>query len=74
MNIVQRVKKPTSNLFKKIKNIGVKVGAVAAYIIAVPLKLPAIVTTIAKYLGIAGNVAAIVGSNSATPDLGNTED
>jgi hypothetical protein len=55
-NIVQRVQSPTPKFFKKLRNIGLAVAAIAGTIIAAPLALPAVVVKVAGYLVVAGGV------------------
>jgi hypothetical protein len=56
MNLIERVASPTPTFFQKLRNIGLVLAAISATIIAVPVGLPAIVTTIAGYLAVAGTV------------------
>lgn len=51
---------PTPGFFKKIRTIGLVLAAVSATIIATPIALPAIVITVAGYIGVAGTVAIAV--------------
>lgn len=55
-NILQRAKAPTPSFFKKLRNIGLAVAAIAGTIIAAPVALPAVVIKIAGYLVVAGGV------------------
>ena len=55
-NIIQRVQSPTPKFFKKLRNIGLTVAAIAGTIVAVPVGLPAIVVKVAGYLVVAGGV------------------
>jgi hypothetical protein len=54
--ILNRVSSPTPKFFKKLRNIGLTVAAIAGTIIAAPVALPAIVVKIAGYLVVAGGV------------------
>ena len=60
MNILERVVSPTPVFFQKLRNIGLAVAAISGAIISSPLGLPAIVTTIAGYLAVAGTVLSSV--------------
>lgn len=60
LSIAERVKAPTPKLFQTIKVIGLTLAAVSASLLAAPVALPAIVTTIAGYLAVAGTVATAV--------------
>jgi hypothetical protein len=65
--ILNRVGSPTPKFFKKLRNIGLTVAAIAGTIIAAPVALPAIVVKIAGYLVVAGGV---LGGTSQTATEG----
>ena len=56
MNLLERVVSPTPTFFQKLRNIGLVLAAISAAIIGAPVALPAIITTIASYLAVAGTV------------------
>ena len=56
MNLLERAVSPTPTFFQKLRNIGLALAAISAAIVAAPVALPAIVTTIAGYLAVAGTV------------------
>jgi hypothetical protein len=58
--IVERVQAPTPKFFRVLRNIGLVLAAVSGTIIASSITVPAIVTSIATYLGLAGAVASAV--------------
>lgn len=60
MKIIQRAKAPTPKFFKKVRNIGLALAAVATSIVAAPVALPAVLVKIAGYLAVAGGVAGAV--------------
>ncbi len=60
MNIVKRVKAPTPKFFKVLRNIGLALAAVGGTILAAPIALPVVVTTIGGYLAVAGGVVSAV--------------
>jgi len=60
MNVVDRLVSPTPTFFQKLRNIGLALAATSAAIIAAPVALPTIVTTIAGYLAVAGTVLSAV--------------
>lgn len=60
--IVERVKAPTPNFFKKLRNIALAAGAIGGVIVAAPITLPPLVITIGGYLVTAGLVAGAVSS------------
>lgn len=55
-SIVERAQEPTPKFFRKLRNIGLSIAAIAATIIAAPVALPAVVIKIAGYLAVAGSV------------------
>lgn len=58
--LVERVSSPTPKFFKKLRNIGLALAAVATTIMAAPVALPAVVIQIAGYLAVAGGIASAV--------------
>ena len=68
MNLLDRVVSPTPTFFQKLRNIGLALAAISAAIIASPVALPAIITTIAGYLAVAGTVLSGVSQITITGD------
>ena len=68
MSIVERLLSPTPTFFQKLRNIGLVLAAVSAAIVATPVALPAIVTTIAGYLAVAGTVLGAVSQITVPTD------
>ncbi len=60
MNLIERAVSPSPTFFQKLRNIGLILAAVSAAIVATPVALPAIITTIAGYLAVAGTVLGAV--------------
>ena len=60
MNIIKRVKTPTPKFFKVLRNIGLALAAVGGTVLAAPIALPVIVTSVAGYLAVAGGVISAV--------------
>ena len=60
MNIVKRAKAPTPKFFKVLRNIGLALAAVGGTVLAAPIALPVIVTSVAGYLAVAGGVISAV--------------
>jgi uncharacterized membrane protein HdeD (DUF308 family) len=60
MNIIKRAKAPTPKFFKVLRNIGLALAAVGGTILAAPIALPVVVTSIGGYLAIAGGVVSAV--------------
>lgn len=58
--IFQRVNAPTPKFFKKLRNIGLALAAVAGTIIAAPVALPAVIVKVAGYLAVASGVLSAV--------------
>lgn len=58
----KRILSPTPSFFKKIRNVGLIVGAIGAALLAAPVTLPVVLSTIAGYLATAGLVATAVSS------------
>ena len=58
--IVDRMQTSTPIFFRKLRNIGIAVGAIGATLLAAPVALPAILVKIAGYLVVAGTVAGSV--------------
>ncbi len=68
MNIVQRVKAPTPKFFKVLRTIGLALATVGGTILAAPIALPAIVTTIGGYVAVAGGVLSAASQLTTTDD------
>lgn len=60
MNLIQRVKAPTPNFFKVLRSIGLGLAAVGGTILATPIALPVVITSIGGYLAVAGSVVSAV--------------
>ena len=72
MTINERIQAPTPPFFKKLRNIGLAILAVATAIMSAPVTLPAILLKIAGYLAVAGTVVASV-SQTTTVNNGETD-
>jgi len=68
--ITERIKSPTPTFFKKIRTIGLTLGAIGGALLAAPITLPATVISIAGYLATAGLVASAISSTAV--DDGNS--
>jgi len=68
MNLIKRAKAPTPKFFKVLRNIGLTLAAVGGTIIAAPIALPVIVTTIGGYLAVAGGVVTAVSQLTTEKD------
>ena len=60
MSLLERAAAPTPRFFKVLKTVGITLAAVSGALLTAPVSLPAIVTTIAAYLAVAGTVATAV--------------
>ena len=60
MQIIKRAKAPTPKFFKVLRNIGLVLAAVGGTILAAPVALPVIVTSVGGYLAVAGGVISAV--------------
>ncbi len=60
MNLIQRAKAPTPKFFKVLRSIGLGLAAVGGTILATPIALPVVVTSIGGYLAVAGSVVSAV--------------
>jgi hypothetical protein len=58
MSVKQRWSAKTPKFWKKVQRVAIKLGAIAAVIVAAPIALPAMVVTVATYTIVAGTVAA----------------
>jgi uncharacterized membrane protein HdeD (DUF308 family) len=60
MNIAKRVKSPTPKFFKVLRNIGLTMVAVGGTVLASPIALPIVISSIGGYLALAGGVLSAV--------------
>jgi hypothetical protein len=60
MNLIQRVKAPTPKFFKILLSIGLGLAAVGGTILATPIALPVVITSIGGYLAVVGSVVSAV--------------
>ena len=58
--IINRAKAPTPKFFKVLRTVGLALAAVGGTILAAPIALPAIITTIGGYVAVAGGVISAV--------------
>ncbi len=66
--IVNRAIAQTPKFFKVLRTVGLALAAVGGTIIAAPVALPAIVSTIGGYLAIAGGVLTATSQLTTTND------
>jgi hypothetical protein len=68
MNIIKRVKAPTPKFFKVLRNIGLAMAAIGGTILAAPVALPVLVTTVGGYMAVAGGVVSAVSQLTTNPE------
>ncbi len=68
MKVVARAQAPTPKFFKVLRNIGLVLAAVGGTILASPVALPVIVTSVGGYLIVAGGVASAVSQLTTVKD------
>ena len=71
MNIIKRVKTPTPKFFKVLRNIGLALAAVGGTILAAPIALPVLITTVGGYLAVAGGVLSAVSQLTTAEEKSN---
>ena len=64
--IVNRVTAPTPKFFKVLRTVGLALAAVGGTILAAPVALPVLVTTIGGYVVVAGSVLTAVSQLTTT--------
>ena len=71
MKLVTRAKAPTPKFFKVLRNVGLVLAAVGGTILAAPVALPVVVTSIGGYLIVAGGVASAVSQLTTVGEIPN---
>lgn len=66
--IVNRATSPTPKFFKVLRNVGLALAAVGGTILAAPIALPVLVTTIGGYMAVAGGVLTATSQLTTTDD------
>ncbi|WP_322548916.1 hypothetical protein [Flavobacterium psychraquaticum] len=66
--IVKRATAPTPKFFKVLRNVGLVLAAVGGTILAAPIALPVLVTTIGGYMAVAGGVLTATSQLTTTDD------
>ena len=66
--IINRAKAPTPKFLKVLRTVGLALAAVGGTILAAPIALPAIVTTIGGYVAVAGGVLSAASQLTTTDD------
>ena len=60
MSVMERAAAPTPQFFRILKIIGLTLAAACGTLLAAPVALPSIVTTIATYVAVAGTMMTAV--------------
>lgn len=60
MNILKRVKAPTSKFFKTLRGVGLSLVTIGGTIISAPIALPLGILSVGGYLIVAGGVLSAV--------------
>ena len=68
MTTIERITQPTPKFFQTIRNIGLTLAAVSAALLAAPVALPAIITTIAGYVAVGAGVMTAVSQTAVKND------
>ncbi|MBW4361041.1 hypothetical protein [Flavobacterium taihuense] len=71
MNIVKRAKAPTPKFFQVIRNIGLTLAAIGGTVLAAPIALPIVISSIGGYLAVAGGVLSAVSQITTLNDHAN---
>jgi uncharacterized membrane protein HdeD (DUF308 family) len=66
--IVNRATAPTPKFFKVLRNVGLVLAAVGGTILAAPIALPVLVSTIGGYMAVAGGVLTATSQLTTTDD------
>ena len=66
--ILHRASAPTPKFFKVLRTIGLALAAVGGTILAAPIALPVMVTTIGGYIAVAGGVLTATSQLTTTND------
>ena len=66
--ILNRASAPTPKFFKVLRTVGLALAAVGGTILAAPVALPVIVTTIGGYVAVAGAVLTTASQLTTTND------
>ena len=66
--IKNRTTAPTPQFFKVLRTIGLVVATVGGTILAAPVALPAILTSVGGYLTVAGGIVSAVSQLTTTDD------
>lgn len=74
MELFKRLKEPTPKFFIRLRNIGIGLTAIGGAIVTLPVLMPAVLSTIAGYLIVAGTVASVVSQTAINDGKDNEDD
>ena len=66
--LIKRAKAPTPNFFKVLRNIGLVLAAAGGSVLAAPVALPVIITSVAGYIAVIGGVLSAVSQFTTTSE------
>ena len=66
--LIERVKAPTPKFFKVLRNIGLVLAAVGGSVLAAPVALPEVITSVAGYMAVVGGVLSAVSQLTTTSE------
>lgn len=68
MKLVKRAQAPTPKFFKVLRNVGLVLATIGGTILAAPIALPVVLTSVGGYLVVAGGVASAVSQLTVKED------
>ena len=70
LNLLDRLQAPTPSFFKKLRNVGLILAAIAGGILTAPISLPSVVITAAGYIMVASGVLSAVSQVTVESEAG----
>jgi uncharacterized membrane protein HdeD (DUF308 family) len=64
MKLAERLKAPTPNFFRVLRNVGLVLAAAGGALLTAPVALPVAVVTVGGYLTVAGGVMTAVSQSA----------
>jgi len=68
MNLIKRAKAPTPKFFRVLRTIGLVMATVGGTIVAAPVALPVVISSVGGYLAVAGGVLSAVSQVTTSAD------
>ena len=69
MILVKRLLSPTPKFFKVLRNIGLTLAAIGGTIMAAPIALPIVLSSVGGYMTLAGGIITAVSQLTSETDL-----